>query len=101
MTTYADLEIRILKKDGPGYPVELTLDGGSTGRQQYQGGYLGADILPWVSSASAEKDGQRLFAALLADLKLREQWAAIHGQARQRQIRLRIDPTAPELHTLP
>jgi hypothetical protein len=54
---YLDLEIRILKKEAQGYPVELTVEG----RQQFQGGYLTPDLLSWIASASPQEDGERLF----------------------------------------
>lgn len=94
-----DLEIRIFPSDerAAGYPVEITL--GS--QQEFPRGVLAADILPWTSSGDLADDGQRLFDALLADSALRSAWAEARGQAPQRRIRLRIDPTAAELHALP
>ena len=92
-----DLEIRVFQRQDPGYPVEVTLGG----QQEFPRGHLAADILPWVPSADAAADGQRLFDALVADPALRSAWAETRGQASQRRIRLRIDPAAAELHTLP
>ncbi len=94
---YAQLEIRILKREAGGYPVELTLDGS----QQFGGGHLKADLLPWVPTASPEGDGERLFNHLFGDGRLRQQWAEIRGRQPQRRVRLRIDAEAPELHAIP
>ena len=93
----ADLEIRIFERREPGYPVELTLDG----QQEFKRGYLAADILPWVSSGDLVTDGQKLFAQLLADPDLHMAWAEARGRAPLRSLRLRIDPTASELHIIP
>jgi len=95
--SYADLEIRILERQDAGYPVEITLDGG----QEFPRGFLAADILPWTSTGDLRTDGERLFAALIADAPLREAWAIARGQYPQRRVRLRLDTTAPELHALP
>src|SRR5512145_286267 len=94
---FADLEIRIFPCQEKGYPVEITLDG----QQEFQPGYLTAEILPWISSVHASKDGQRLLEALLADPALRSAWCEARGKAPHRRIRLRIDPDAVELHELP
>lgn len=96
-TQFANLEIRLHKREAKGYPVELTLNG----EQQFQGGYLTPDQLPWVPSASPRQDGERLFNWLFADLQLREQWGQIRGQHAQRRVRLRITADAPELHAIP
>ena len=47
-TSYADLEIRIQNQEVAGYPVEFTLND----QQQFQRGYLAADLLPRIPSAS-------------------------------------------------
>jgi tetratricopeptide (TPR) repeat protein len=94
---YADLEIRILERQGAGYPVELTLDG----EQEFPRGYLSPDLLPWVPSATPAEDGERLFQLLLADDRLRAAWAEVRGQTPLRRVHLRIDESAPELHALP
>jgi formylglycine-generating enzyme required for sulfatase activity len=96
---FTDLEIRIFPNDASvaGYPVEITLGG----QQEFPRGHLSANILPWVASGDPAADGQRLLEALLADSALRIAWAEARGQAPQRRIRLRIDPKAAELHTLP
>ncbi len=96
-TQFTTLEIRILKQEDAGYPIELTLDGS----QEFQGGYLSPEILPWVPGVSPTEDGTRLFDALLSDDQLKQAWAEIRGRNAQRQIRLRIDKTAPELHSIP
>ena len=95
--SYADLEIRILNKMSDGYPVELTLNNA----QEFAGGRLDLAFLPWVASADPVADGQRLFAWLLADDKLKATWAEVRGQQSQRRVRLRIDADAPELHAIP
>jgi hypothetical protein len=94
---YADLEIRILPKGERGYPVELTLNN----ELEYGPAYLDDSLLPWIPNASAKEDGQRLFHWFFADERLRRAWAEVRGQASYRQIRLRIDAAAPELHALP
>ncbi|MBN2389860.1 MAG: SUMF1/EgtB/PvdO family nonheme iron enzyme [Anaerolineae bacterium] len=95
--TYADLVIRILERQDKGYPVEITVDG----RQEFQRGYLDADFLPWVASVKAHVDGERLFNWFFADELLRNAWYEIRGRYPDRRIRLRIDASAPELHTIP
>ena len=99
-TTYADLEIRILKKPehAEGYPVELTVNH----EQEYPGGHLDPGFLPsWQPSASPAEDGKRIFNWLFADDTFKVTWAEIRGQYSQRRIRLRLDEAAPELHALP
>ncbi|HEY5573196.1 MAG TPA: CHAT domain-containing protein, partial [Anaerolineales bacterium] len=97
MNNYADLEIRILGLQSEGYPVELTLNY----EQEFPGGYLDPDWLPWVASGTPAEDGERLFAWLFADERIKNAWAETRGQQPQRRIRLRIDAAAPELHTIP
>lgn len=97
MPEFADLEIRILEQQPQGYPVEITFNN----EQQFPRGYLDPSFLPWVASPSAAEDGERLFSWLLADDALKVTWAEVRGQQPQRRIRLRIDATAPELHTIP
>lgn len=94
---YADLEIRILERQGAGYPVEITLNGD----QHFPRGFLAADLLPWISTGDPRADGEHLFTTLIADASLREAWARARGQHPQRRVRLRLDTTAPELHALP
>ena len=93
----ADLEVRILQRQDAGYPVEITL----AGQQEFPRGYLAADVLPWAASGDPVADGQQLLDKLLADAALSNAWAEVRGQASKRRIRLRIDATAAELHTLP
>jgi len=93
----ADLEVRILQRQDAGYPVEITL----AGQQEFPRGYLAADILPWAPSGDLVADGQQLLDKLLADAALSSAWAEARGQAPKRRIRLRLDATAAELHTLP
>ena len=96
-STYADLEIRILEKRVQGYPLEMTLNG----KQEYIGGYLRPDFLPWQAGSSPAEEGERLFRWLLADSRAQTAWAEIRGQQASRRIRLRLDAAAPELHGLP
>ena len=93
-TTYADLEIRILKREDAGYPVELTLNH----ERQFERGYVAPQ--EWVAGASPEADGRKLFEWLFADEPLKTAWARAQEQRPQR-IRLRIDREAAELHIIP
>ncbi|MEZ4674001.1 MAG: hypothetical protein R2932_07120 [Caldilineaceae bacterium] len=95
--THADLELRILNQTPAGYPVELTVNH----EQEYAGGHLDPGFLPWIPTADPTADGQRLFAWLFADAKLKAAWAEVRGRAGQRRMRLRIDADAPELHAIP
>ncbi|MBN2002674.1 MAG: CHAT domain-containing protein [Anaerolineae bacterium] len=92
-----DLELRIFRLEDHTYPVELTL----AGQQEFPRGFLDDSILSWTAGDDPVADGRRLFEALLADPQLRVAWAEARGQAPQRRLRLRIDPAAAELHTLP
>ena len=96
--TFDDLEVRIFAREDRGYPVEFTLNG----EQEFPRGFLAADLVPWQSEGDLQRDGARLFAALIADPTLREAWGQVcgHDQLRLR-IRLRIDPSAPALHAVP
>jgi len=94
---YADLEIRIFPREAQGYPVEITLNH----ERQFQRGYLDPAFLPWVPTASAAADGERMFQWLLGDVRLSTAWAEVRGQCPERRVRLRIDSSAPELHILP
>ena len=94
---YADLEIRILKKEANGYPVEITFDG----ELEFPRGVL-SGTLPVLSAGAADSDdGAQLFAWLFADDGLKTAWANARGQRPQRRVRLRIDEGAPELHQIP
>ena len=95
--TYTNLEIRILKPDDRGYPIELTVDHG----QQFQGAHLATDFLPWTPGPSPVEDGKRLYSWLFKDAGLQRAWSQIRGQVARRRIRLRIDADAPELHAMP
>lgn len=68
--------------------------------QAFQGGYLRADILPWIPGSSAAEDGVRLFSWFFADAQFQRAWERIRGQTEYRRVRLRIDEAAPELHTI-
>jgi len=94
---YADLEIRILPRRDHGYPVEITF----SGEREFPGGHLDPGILPWVPGVSPREDGERLFALLFGDPRLRDAWVEARGQSSARRIRLRIDAEAPELHAIP
>jgi hypothetical protein len=96
--TYADLEIRILRKETNGYPVEITFDG----ELEFPRGLL-SPKLPAVSAGDepASDGGAQLLQWLLADDALKVAWANAHGQRPKRRIRLRIDEDAPELHRIP
>jgi hypothetical protein len=95
---YANLEIRILKQDAAGYPVELELNG----NQQFWGGYLGSEILSWrFDPAQPLESGQALFNLLIAHPQTRRDWIEIWGYSPRRRLRLSIDETAPELYTIP
>ncbi len=94
---FLDLEIHILQRRDEEYPVQITLGGEQVSPQDH----LPAGILPWTPGADLISDGHRLFDALFARGVLRDTWMQARGQSAQRRIRLRIDPNAPELHTLP
>lgn len=99
---YADLELRILKKQAEGYPVELTLrlpDGSQ--KDVPRGGYLAPDFV-WTRRSGPRENGERLFDLLFADEGLKRHWVEMRGLSRhRRRIRLHFDDTAPELHALP
>ena len=90
---YANLEIRILKEEEGGYPVELTVNN----EQEYEAGQLDAVALPEIA---ATDDGEAVFSWLFASDEFKTTWAEIRGQYPQRRIRLRLDDDAPELHTI-
>ncbi len=95
-----DLEIRIFPLRDEGYPVEVALDRD----QVYIGGYLPADVIPWVSSGDLVRDGERLFQALFGvGSPQREAWTAARQAAGggECRVRLHLDVDAPELHTVP
>ena len=97
INTYADLEIRIMEKQAEGYPVELTLNS----ERELGRGFLDPDLAPWTPSASPAEDGERLFAALVADEALKVAWAEVRGERPLCRLRLRIDANAPGLHPIP
>ncbi len=94
---FVDLEIRIFPRQERGYPVEMTLDD----QFEFPLGYLGGEVIPWISSGDLVADGERLFEWLLSDDALRDAWNRTLGRSQKRRIRLRLDAAAPELHTLP
>lgn len=95
--TYTDLEIRISERQAQGYPVDITLNR----EAEFPRSYLAPEIVPWLGGISPQEDGQKLFAALFGTESGQRTWAEICGRASARRIRLRIDDTAPELHTIP
>ncbi|MEZ4682436.1 MAG: CHAT domain-containing protein [Caldilineaceae bacterium] len=94
---FTDLEIRIFKCEDQGYPVELTLNR----EQEYKRGYLAADILSWVPTGDAIRDGEDLFRRLFSHEQLKLAWVAARNSHAWRRVRLRIDDDAPELHVIP
>ena len=95
---YGDLEVRILKREEAGYPVEITLNH----ERQFKRGYLAPrpETESWETILDPVAAGQELFAWFLADGNLKEAWGQVREQ-RPHRIRLRIDRDAPELHALP
>jgi len=87
MSTFANLEIRILAAQETGYPVEMRLHG-----QHFDG---------WVDATLAEvRDGRQLLAQLLSDPEINQGWEQARAQSEgRRRIRLWLD--APELQGLP
>ncbi len=94
---FADLEIRIRKREEAGYPVEMKLDE----NQVFPIGYMNAAVTQQSPTGDLVTDGQQLYAVLLADSALRANWAEARGRSRRRRLRLWIDVAAPELHTIP
>lgn len=96
--SYADLEIRILKQEASGYPVEITLNN----ERQFKRGYLAPrpEAESWDAILDPVAAGQELFEWFLADGNLKEAWGQVREQ-RPHRIRLRIDRDAPELHVIP
>jgi hypothetical protein len=94
---YADLEIRILKKEGNGYPVEITFNGDL----EFPRGKLSADLPTLTAGSASAQDGELVFRWLFSDDALKTAWANARGLRPQRRIRLRIDEGAPELHQIP
>ncbi len=86
---YADLEIRIFKREESGYPVELTLNH----ELHYERGWLSLD-LP-ANNASA------LQSWFFADPNFKTSWARAIERSPHCRLRLRLDAEAPELHMLP
>jgi hypothetical protein len=95
-SSYADLLIRLLKREEQGYPVELTLNS----QLEFRRGCLSPDILQWVPSSLDAESGRSLFELLIQD-EHASAWAMIRGSAPQRRIRLSIDAAAAELNTIP
>lgn len=105
MAQFADVEIRIgpkqhYEREGQSYEayhVLLMLN-----ILQRVEGWLDGDYpKPELMQHEPEVYGRQLFEWLFPSGKLREAWAEIRGQHRQRRVRLDISPDAPELHRLP
>ena len=97
MTSFADLEIRVLDKQERGYPVEITFNGD----QEFPRGFLDPAVQPLIERSKPQETGEKLFQWLFAESSLQTAWAQARGQRPLRRIRFRIDATAPELHALP
>jgi len=96
---FIEIEIRLLKKEAAGYPIELNDE---TNHRQFRGGYLASDITNWTPTASPTDDGKKLLAALLGHPETKQAWDRVRGATKSpRRLRLSIDATAPELHALP
>jgi len=98
-STYANLEIRLGKTDTGRYTVQFRLNHDQ--RYPVDGAAYFQPALPWVATAHPEQDGARLFDQLMAESGLRTTWAEWRGQHPERRIRLVIEPSAPELLTMP
>ncbi len=96
-SSYTDLQIRLLKREEQGYPVELTLNN----RLEFRRGYLSPDILDWTPGLLDAQAGRSLFDLLVGDAQVASAWAMTRGSTPQRRIRLTIDPTAAELNQIP
>ncbi len=96
-SSYADLLIRVLKREDQGYPIELTLDN----RLEFRRGYVNPTIAQWAPGAWDAEAGRSLFQLLLEDDQVASAWAMIRGSAPQRRVRLSIDDAAAELHPIP
>lgn len=95
--THADLEIRLLKREPAGYPVELSLDN----QRMFRGGFITPDIADWTPRRLDAEAGRELFNLLVQDDLVRSAWDLIRGARPQRRIRLSIDSSAPNLYAVP
>ncbi len=89
VSDYADLEIRILKCEDSGYPVELTLNH----EVHYERGWLSAN-LPSGNTSSLQS-------WFFADPNFKTSWTKAMAQFPRCRLRLRMDAESPELHALP
>ena len=94
---YADLEVRILKRAGNGYPVEITFNGDL----EFPRGVLSGELPVLTAGSASGEDGAKVFQWLFSDVALKTAWSNARGQKPLRRIRLRIDEDAPELHQIP
>ncbi len=90
------LDIHVGRARVEGYSVALHL-----GERVFPAGLLDPASVEAVQRAEPGVVGARLFAALMADDRVRQAWAIAAGRHPRRRIRLRIDDAAPELHALP
>lgn len=89
------LEIRIDRAADGRYAVEMRI-----GEREFPAGALAPEILALGAEGQAD-EGARLFAAFVADDRVRMAWelaAALHPR---RRIRVRLDDSVPELHVIP
>lgn len=94
--SYSDIVIRLGSPQADGYPIEVAFDG------RYQSyGRLPLEVASWIAESDPRRHGERLFQALVADERLKADWAAAGGHSARRRIRLEIAKDAPELHTIP
>ena len=94
---YADVEIRIFKRENGRHPAEITVNS----EREFPRGYLDAGKQPATPTNAGyadDKYGEALFRWLFADKALSDAWAEIRGAHPQRRVRLRIDADEPELH---
>ena len=91
---YLGGEYQSIRKDWNS--VELRL-----GEREFPAGALDPAVIAAVAEAGPGEAGARLFAAFVADERVRMAWNLAAALAPRRRIRLRIDDDAPELHTLP
>lgn len=89
------LDIRVSVRPDGQFSVELNL-----GEREFPPGVVGPELLA-VSAHEAGDVGARLFAALVADGRIRSAWDQAAALQPRRRIRLRLDDAAPALHSLP
>lgn len=96
LLSYSDIVVRLGSRQADGYPIQVAFDG------RYQSyGLLPLEVATWIAESDPRRQGERLFQALMADERLKADWAAAGGHSAQRRIRLEIADDAPELHAIP